>query len=262
MQINHLSGALLTFLLTPNMVRAAEAKSGYARLVIVSSGVHYVTSFGCEFTSDRGIIETLSDKEFCTKKYMARRYNDSKRTSQFEDIILYRQSVLILIFYVYLVLNVLFTRALANHLPESSPLIPTTPDPGLCMSELRRNVHGGRKVFTVVLEKVLARTAEEGSRQLIWAALGPDGKEGEHVKQLRGAYTSWNAAREPSNFVISKKGKEAEDRIWVSALACCPLSLCRTNVYLVQTETIEILTKVAPEIPDIIRQYYTAQADL
>ena len=73
------------------------------------------------------------------------------------------------------------------------------------------------------LEKVLARTAEQGARQLLWAALGPDGKEGEHVKHLKGAFVMTSTVKEPSDFVISKEGKEDQDKIWVSIQLSEPL---------------------------------------
>jgi retinol dehydrogenase 12 len=67
-----------------------------------------------------------------------------------------------------------------------------------------------------ILDITVGRTAEEGARQLLWAALGPDGKDGEHVKHLRGAYVSTFEVREPSDFVVSKEGYETQERIWVS----------------------------------------------
>lgn len=77
LQINHLSIALLSILLTPNM--ASAAKPGCARLVIVTSDVHYRTKFGSEFSGPRGILGTLNDRDFCTNGGMSRRYIDSKR---------------------------------------------------------------------------------------------------------------------------------------------------------------------------------------
>lgn len=118
------------------------------------------------------------------------------------------------------VLNVLFTRALANHLATSLPIIPTAVNPGFCYSEIHRDFSGLNKAFTKVCEVLLGRTAEQGARQLIWAALGPDGKDGEHVKHLRGAYVSTNQVCEPSDYVISKEGYEDQERVWVSAVPC------------------------------------------
>ena len=66
------------------------------------------------------------------------------------------------------------------------------------------------------MEKAIARTGEQGARQLLWAALGPDGKEGDHVKHMKGAFVMTAAVKEPSDFVISKEGKQTQDKIWVS----------------------------------------------
>lgn len=116
----------------------------------------------------------------------------------------------------YPVLNVLFARAFTHHLPPGSPLIVTCVNPGFCVSEIRRNLVGGHRLFTSLLEAVVGRTAEQGSRQILWAALGPDASQGELAKDMQGAYVSASMVKEPSDFVISDEGKVAEERIWVS----------------------------------------------
>lgn len=63
------------------------------------------------------------------------------------------------------------------------------------------------------MEALVARTAEQGSRQLIWAALA--GKTEADLEQMRGAYVSAIAVEEPSDFVISPEGKAFQDRLWV-----------------------------------------------
>ena len=57
-QVNHLSTSLIAFLLTPNLMRAAEVSGTPSRLVIVASLMHYWTSLGAEF--DGGILKTLN----------------------------------------------------------------------------------------------------------------------------------------------------------------------------------------------------------
>ena len=52
---------------------------------------------------------------------------------------------------------------------------------------------------------LLARTTEQGSRQLIWACIGVT----DNVDQLRGAYISSMQVREPSDSVLSEEGKRA-----------------------------------------------------
>ena len=86
----------------------------------------------------------------------------------------------------------------------------------LCVSELRRNLSLPMRIIAGLGEIFIARTGEQGARQLVWAALGPDGKDGEHVKYMRGVYISATAMREPSDFLLSKEGYEMQERVWVS----------------------------------------------
>lgn len=63
------------------------------------------------------------------------------------------------------------------------------------------------------MEKALALTAEEGSRQLVYGALAED-----VVGDMRGAYVSAVSVVEPSDFVISEEGGKVQDRLWVSLI--------------------------------------------
>lgn len=127
------------------------------------------------------------------------------------------------------VLNVLFARAFAQHLNKPTAIIPSSVNPGLCSTELGRNLSTFEKIRLNILRVLLARSAEQGSRQLVWAALGPDGKDGPHVRYaMSGAYVSATEVHEPSDFVISKEGYDAQEKIWVSpflALKCASDSL-------------------------------------
>lgn len=49
------------------------------------------------------------------------------------------------------------------------------------------------------MDAVMGRSAEEGSRMLIFGAVGPDGKDGGHARQLRGGYLATMEVREPSD---------------------------------------------------------------
>jgi hypothetical protein len=79
LQVNHLSTALLSFLLVPNMLKAAELHASSSRLVIVASEMHFVTHFD-EAMIRSGIVAKLNDKEYCTPEVMSARYPASKRT--------------------------------------------------------------------------------------------------------------------------------------------------------------------------------------
>jgi hypothetical protein len=110
-----------------------------------------------------------------------------------------------------LVLNVFFVRALDARLPSSSPTLTVNAvNPGYCYSELRRNFSGIRNVIDWVMEKTLALTTEEGSRQLVYSAVA--GKE----KDMRGAYISCSEVVEASDYALSVEGGKVQDRLWVS----------------------------------------------
>lgn len=64
------------------------------------------------------------------------------------------------------------------------------------------------------MEKILARTTEEGSRQLVYAAIAGEGDK-EAETRLRGAYVSLAAVEEPSDIVLGEKGLWAQDKLWV-----------------------------------------------
>ncbi|KAJ3556540.1 hypothetical protein NM688_g1968 [Phlebia brevispora] len=201
LQVNHLSTALLSILLLPNLVRTAQQNGTHSRLVIVSSDTHFWTKFDEELLDSPNILRKLNDKEYCVTQGMAHRYADTK------------------------LLNILFTRALSEHLPAIIPVVPTVVNPGYCRSELRRNISSLSSIIQYAfMDLLVGRTAEQGARQLVWAALGPDGKEGKHTNWLRGAYVSTQGIKEPSDFAISKEGGESQDRIWASPLTIVVLS--------------------------------------
>jgi len=62
-----------------------------------------------------------------------------------------------------------------------------------------------------LMEILLARTAEEGSRNLVWGAVGGAGREFE----LRGAYVSNANLDEVSDYALSDEGAVVQARIWV-----------------------------------------------
>ncbi|KZT26711.1 short-chain dehydrogenase [Neolentinus lepideus HHB14362 ss-1] len=212
LHVNDLSTALCALLLLPRMLQTSSDFSVQTRLVVVSSGAHFMTLIKEDTRSSPSILKKLNDKE----TNMDGRYGVSK------------------------LLNVFFVRAITARLPSTSPLIATVVNPGYCVSELQRHTPPGYKPPSVEHEgKILEQvpwTAEEGARQLVWAALGPPNPA--DVDKVRGAYVSDNEITEPSDFVISKEGKECEDRIW--------------------DETIDILNEATPKVKQIVKQYLSA----
>lgn len=111
----------------------------------------------------------------------------------------------------FAVLNVFFVRELTKRLPANSPVIVTAVNPGYCKSQLRRNMSSILRILDSIMEFLLARTTEEGSRQLVWAAVGGTGREVE----LRGGYVSKANLQEVSDYALSDDGAVVQTRLWV-----------------------------------------------
>lgn len=66
-----------------------------------------------------------------------------------------------------------------------------------------------------LFEKLIARTAEEGARQVIWGSVVTPPESQGGLNALKGAYVSLAHIMEPGDFVISEKGKEFRNILWV-----------------------------------------------
>ncbi|KAF8875614.1 hypothetical protein CPB85DRAFT_1345451, partial [Mucidula mucida] len=133
--------------------RTAAQFSTTPRLVTVASGVHYWAVIDQELIEAPALLAKLSDETYCkpSGRLGGTRYNICK------------------------LFNVLFTRALQDRLAQASfPVTAVSVCPGYCASELRRNLISESRIVMGVVEyvmvKALAFTAEEGSRQLVYAA--------------------------------------------------------------------------------------------
>ena len=109
------------------------------------------------------------------------------------------------------VLNVFLVRELTKRLPANSPVIVTAANPGYCKSELSRNFPFVLRTIDAISKTILARTTEEGSRQLVWAAVGGAGREFE----LRGGFVSMANLQEVSDYALSDEGSVVQTRVWV-----------------------------------------------
>ena len=99
-----------------------------------------------------------------------------------------------------------------ERLPTELPTLTTVAvNPGLCYSELRREVPAFLQIIAVIVERLLAFTTEEGSRQHVYGAVGGS----ESGEELRGEYINQSVFNEPSDFVISERGKAMQDQVWV-----------------------------------------------
>lgn len=79
LQINHLSTALISFLLLPNLVRAARLHGSTSRLVVVTSEMSFLGKFDDDVLAQPQILSTLGSQTYCTPKVMGDRYSTSKR---------------------------------------------------------------------------------------------------------------------------------------------------------------------------------------
>ncbi|KAF4596784.1 hypothetical protein EYR40_007526 [Pleurotus pulmonarius] len=116
----------------------------------------------------------------------------------------------------------------------SSPFVTTVAvNPGFCCSDLRRET---RTLVIWALERVLAFTAEEGSRQIVWAALNSGAVPEEKVDCMKGAFVSYMSVEKPSDFVLSDEGAMFRKKLWC--------------------ETLEIVAKLDPRIKPICDKYF------
>ncbi|KAK0497300.1 hypothetical protein EDD18DRAFT_1309114 [Armillaria luteobubalina] len=227
LQINDIASPLLALRLLPRMLHTAEEHKTTPRICVVASDVHYwanlpKTGYGPRYlghTLKQGVLYTkaCSDNSYqvviftCTNSNMqGERYNVTK------------------------LLNVFFTRSLQSRLPDS--IIVNAINPGFCESDLRRSITGSWYMAFAewAIVKLLGYSTEEGSRQLVWAAVGG----GEDEKRLRGGYVSFSDIVEVSDYAISETGLEAQEKIWA--------------------ELIDILSKVDGKIPKVIESCLTS----
>lgn len=185
LQVNDLSTALLALLLAPRMIETGQKHQTRPRLVVVSSGVHYIHDIDDKVYDAESSFQLLNSKEFCTAAVMENRYFESK------------------------LLNMFFVRSLAELL-KGSPVVVDTVDPGYCYSDLRRSFSGVRSVIDWLMEKLFAWTSEQGGRQLVYAAVG----SAEDPDKLHGAYLDLTEVTEPSDHVLGEDGKRRGDKLW------------------------------------------------
>jgi retinol dehydrogenase-12 len=117
------------------------------------------------------------------------------------------------------VFNVFFVRALADRLQSTTPLTPVAVTPGFCYSQLRRSFYelprfSLVRIMLTIQERLLAWTPEQGSRQLVFAAVGGQDDE----EKMKAAYVSHGRIEEVADFVLSDEGHRMQDTIWVGVV--------------------------------------------
>jgi retinol dehydrogenase 12 len=62
---------LIAFLLLPLLINTAKTHNTSPRLVVVASEMHYMGSIGPDVRSTPAILEKVSSKEHCTKRFVS-----------------------------------------------------------------------------------------------------------------------------------------------------------------------------------------------
>ncbi|QSZ34550.1 hypothetical protein DSL72_006144 [Monilinia vaccinii-corymbosi] len=179
--VNVMSTFLMALLVLPKLRESAAKFDITPRLTIVASDAHEQARF--KEQSSPSILTALKNP-----KLQQDRYNVSK------------------------LLEILIIRELAPRLSESEKpsIILNTLTPGFCHSELMRHAVFPLNVFAWIGKSLLARTTEMGSRTLVAAAAAG--------KESHGAYMVDCAVSEPSKYVRSEKGKNAQMRVYAEIM--------------------------------------------
>jgi len=113
------------------------------------------------------------------------------------------------------VFNIFFARELQRLL--SNRITVNFIDPGLCVSDLRRNITGERAVTMQAAVDAIAYTSEEGGRSLVYGLVAEQGNE----EGVRGKYLSLMKSAETSPFTNSKEGLHVQTKLWVRSFSAC-----------------------------------------
>jgi retinol dehydrogenase-12 len=171
---------MITLLLLPIMVKTAKEFGTQPRITFTSSEMHNTTAGDVkpEAQATPAILEKMSDKSFCTPKSVVLWPYSTLYFPSITNVRLsmYVNRVMSARYPETKLLNVQFVRGLTARLPSSTPIVVTSVNPGFCHSELVRNMKGIVRVVVTIIQALLARSTEIGSRTLVWAALaGLDG---------------------------------------------------------------------------------------
>lgn len=173
--MNVVSTFLLALLLLPKLQQSSNKFNIRPTLTIVSSEVHFFTSFPEKSSSD--IFATLNAKETAR---MQDRYNVSK------------------------LLEVLTCREIARLHPGSLGNVTLNfVNPGWCHSELMREM---MNPVLQLVKLIMCRTTEVGSRTLVNAGLSSE--------ETHGKYMSDCHIAECSPLVTGPEGPELQRRVW------------------------------------------------
>lgn len=205
LMVNVVSTMLLAFRVLPKLRESARRLGAPRSLVIVSSNTALEPEMERKMGSLKGDVFDALSVEKTFKPFDQLRSPLALRL-QFPSVLTkfrsrYPKTKLLGIFAV---------RQLASILPVSDHgVVVNAVSPGLCYSDLNRNVGTMVRLGMAVVQKALARTAEEGSRNLLHAAFaGP---------KSHGAYCSECQVKEyacPSHNTCGPKDARRSQCIW------------------------------------------------
>lgn len=111
-------------------------------------------------------------------------------------------------------LDILIVQELAERLdaasPAANPIVVNTANPGLCKSNLFRDVFRIGQFLVSALTFCIGRTSEQGSRALMAAVAGG--------KESHGKYVDCGRVDDPSLFVLSEDGRATQKKVWSELL--------------------------------------------
>ncbi|TEB33798.1 NAD(P)-binding protein [Coprinellus micaceus] len=170
LQVNTLSTALLCLRLAP------------AWIVVINSEFHHFASFKNDMYDSPSVecipVEVQNNSLTTRSSRVGSRYNETKLLVTF------------------------FIRSLSDLL-KGTGVVVTTVTPGYSYSEPNRDVKGVTRLIVHFLQNIMAHTTEEGSRQLIYAAVGSL----ENPESL-------NGLAEVNDHCLGAEGKKRQDQLW------------------------------------------------
>jgi NAD(P)-dependent dehydrogenase (short-subunit alcohol dehydrogenase family) len=182
--INVVSTFLLAFMLLPKMRETAQKFKVQPHLTVVTSDTHFTVDFDEKDAKD-GIFKAMNDK---SQSNVPDRYPTSKLIQVF-------------------IIRELAARLSAAAAGGKTPIVVNCVNPGLCQSELSRDVNG---IGFALFKMVFARTTEQGSRVLVHGAAGGE--------DTHGQYMNLGAVEAPATLVTGPRGAELQTKLYTELM--------------------------------------------
>ncbi|KAL6857357.1 hypothetical protein J3F83DRAFT_751378 [Trichoderma novae-zelandiae] len=183
LNVNFINTFLLFFLLLPSMRRSEQQTGNPCRFVIPNSALHYMAPLAELNEKETSILDRLNDPK---RADMGGRYPLSK----------------------LLVIYAVRETAERSKSSNKGRFILNTPNPSWCKSDLGKEMEtAGYKMA----EKLLARTAEEGSRTLVHGLLTDETSHGHYLTNCH--------VQVPAKHVTNQWGQRVQKKLFDELLA-------------------------------------------